>query len=179
MEEQGAGYAQLPLENPSFPAGGTARAYQRFPGLSSWKEFPAQGTLVARRRDKPSPAVLTSHSCYQRIRGLWSPFTAAHQGLLGTPLPADSVGGAAPARGWDAALPAAIPLESTLTRLTSAGGLHPPGGADRTGFVPSLQTPSRGIPSPHLSCLHSIFSWRIFQSLLLLQEVGWVLLCTS
>lgn len=108
---------ELPLENPSFPAGGTATAYQCFPGLSSWKEFTAQGTVVVQRRDKPSPAVLTSHSCYQRIRGLWSPFIAAHQGLLGIPLPVESIGGAFPARCWDAAFPAANPWKAPPQNL--------------------------------------------------------------
>lgn len=95
VEEKGAGYTELPLENPSFPAGGTARAYQCFPGLSSWKEFTAQGTVVVQRRDKPSLAVLTSHSCYQRIRGLWSP-SCCPPSLL----PLESTGGALPARHW-------------------------------------------------------------------------------
>lgn len=172
VEEKGAGYMELPLENPSFPAGGTTRAYQGFPGLSSWKKFAAQGTVVVQRRDKPSLAVLTSPSCYQRIRGLWSPFIAAHQGLL--------LQGSHSL--WDPSQELSQqkagtllfqPLESTLTKFPLAGSLHLSEGADRTGFVPSLQTPSWEIPQPNLSCcIPDLFSAGEFSRVSLLLELG-------
>lgn len=132
--------------------GGQPGLYQCVPGLSSWKEFTAQGTVVVQRRDKPSPAVLTSHSCYQRIRGLWSPFTAAHQGLLSIPLPVESITGCFPSKAPGCRFFSSHPLESTSTKSRWAGRLHPSEGADRAGFVPSLHTPSQGIPQPNLSC---------------------------
>lgn len=97
--------------------GGQPGLIRVFPDFPAGRNLQPKAQVVVQRRDKSSPAVLTSHSCYQRIGGLWSPFIAAHRGLLGIPLPVESIGGAFPARHWDAAVAAAIPWKPPQQNL--------------------------------------------------------------